>query len=247
MKQCNTDEELAYQDEHFRNLDEYRKKYILDEEISYFGCLTHHSGLRNKSKALKIYISQKDFIEAGAYIGAATLVYSKIYNARRVYSFDISAKTRKRYKRIMELNDMPKDKWRLIDMGLSNRKKSICIVDSGSMETSVNEFGDSNVSLVDLDSFVRDINEKLDIGFIVSDVEGAGLHALHGMYNTIRQYRPVLSLSIYHNPVEFFEIKPALESIVNDLNYKIIIEKLNCLMPQIMTPIVFAYPKELDD
>lgn len=67
------------------------------------------------------------------------------------------------------------------------------------------------------------------------------------MSETIKRDRPVLSLSIYHNPKEFFEIKPALERIVKTLNYKITIEK-HCPFPQATVEIVlFAYPKELDD
>lgn len=46
---------------------------------------------------------------------------------------------------------------------------------------------------------------------------------LHGAQNTIREQRPVLLISIYHNESDFFDIKPWLETL--NLGYKFKIHK----------------------
>ncbi len=244
LRRVNTDEEVAYQEEHFRSRKKYNREYILDQDAGFFA-FTTHSGLRNKSDGVRRHLAGRDVIEGGAYIGASTLVYCKTYSARRVYSFEISPETRKRYLQTMERNGMREDQWRLIPMGLSDGKRTVKICDNADMGTNVRDAGEVEVPLCDVDSFVREAGEEMNIGFIVSDVEGAGLDALKGMTDTIRKHRPVLSLGIYHNPIEFFEMKPCLETIVKDLNYTIRIEKLNSSIPHVMTPVLFAYPQEL--
>jgi len=49
--------------------------------------------------------------------------------------------------------------------------------------------------------------------------------ALIGAVETIKEFEPVLAISIYHNPEDFFLIKPWLEKICP--SYKFIIKKAN--------------------
>jgi len=100
----------------------YRKDYLLDEANRIVDTFMYHNGLRNKSEKLKEYISGKDFIDGGAYIGDSALLYIKKYNPRRVYSFEISAKTCIRYEAVMQMNRIPVDKYKLVPMGLSEKK-----------------------------------------------------------------------------------------------------------------------------
>ena len=99
--------------------------------------------------------------------------------------------------------------------------------------------------LVNLDSFALENN--LNIGFIKTDVESHGLECLRSMVKTIQRDCPVLCLSIYHNLKEFFEMKPLLDEITINMDYKITLEKYDpaALRPSDM--VLFAYPKELDD
>jgi FkbM family methyltransferase len=218
-------------------------------------CLTHrfaflsetffyNSGLVNKSEKLKNYIAGKDFIDGGAYIGDTALMYIKLYNPRKVYSFDISPKNIDRYAKTMKLNKISPDKYEILFLGLSDSQKTISIDDDGNGGTTSLSKGSVTVELKDLDTFAKD--NKLHVGFIKTDLEGGDFDALKGMTETIRRDRPVLALSIYHNPRDFFEMKPFLENVVSDLNYKITIEKHS---PEriLAETVVFAYPKELDD
>ena len=56
------------------------------------------------------------------------------------------------------------------------------------------------------------------------DIEGSELEAIKGARNTICKFRPILLISVYHLPKDFFEIKPLIESL--GLGYKFMFRKL---------------------
>ena len=56
------------------------------------------------------------------------------------------------------------------------------------------------------------------------DIEGNELEAIRGAEQVIRRDRPLLAISIYHRPVDFFRIKPLIESM--HLGYQFMIRKL---------------------
>ena len=55
-------------------------------------------------------------------------------------------------------------------------------------------------------------------GVIKTDLEGFEMHFLRGALDTIKKYRPIMVLSIYHSADDFFGIKPFIESL--DLGYR---------------------------
>ena len=74
------------------------------------------------------------------------------------------------------------------------------------------------------------------------DIEGFGLAGVRGMVETLKKYRPVLSLAIYHNPDEFFKIKPFIASL--NLNYRFAIRKFSHTHLMAETSLL-AWPAEL--
>jgi hypothetical protein len=144
----------------------------------------------------------------------------------------------------MEMNKISQDKYEALFLGLAEKKKTLFISDDGNFGTNIIKIKNGEkilVKLTDIDSFSKENNLK--IGFIKTDLEGADFGALKGMVETIKRDRPVLVLSIYHTLEDFFEMKPFLESIVADLNYKITIEKMcNSGFAEI---VIFACPMEL--
>ena len=226
------------------NLGQYRQDYILDEDIRCADVFLEHTGLAHANQAIKNYITGKDFIDGGAYIGDSALVYIKNYHPKKVWSFEISEKIAVRYRNVMLMNGIGEDKYELVQAGLSHEKQTVMFNDDGNMGTSLSKAGESKVDLVDLDSFAKE--RRLNVGFIKCDVEGAGVDALRGMRETIQRDRPVLMLAIYHGPIEFFETKPLLEEIVKDLDYKMMIKKYHPYPDMEIDIVLFAYPKELE-
>ena len=75
------------------------------------------------------------------------------------------------------------------------------------------------VAFSELEQFI-----ETPIGLIKLDIEGNELAAIHGAEQTIRRCRPLLCISIYHHPQDFFEIKPFIESL--KLRYRFMVRKL---------------------
>jgi len=241
-----TEEEKTFLKSYRENPSQYNGFY------SEFGFRTtdafvFHHGLKLSSNKIKEYIKNKDFIDGGAWIGDGVVMFNKFYNPNKIIAFELSPKNCESFMRAMNFNTVANDKYHLVPMGLSDKKEKIYIADGWGASTSVMIPGEfkTEVSLTDLDSYVNDY--KINPGFIKADLEGCGLKALIGMANTIKKFRPVLSLAIYHSPEEFFEIKPLLTEITKDKNYKITIDRYSVQTDVVIDITIFAYPAELDE
>ncbi len=95
-----------------------------------------------------------------------------------------------------------------------------------------------DVDIITIDDLVADKN--LQVGLIKMDVEGFEPHIVRGALNTIRTQRPVLAISIYHTPEEFYELKPFFESL--DLNYQFQIRR-NSLCAPLFDIVLICYPR----
>ena len=73
-----------------------------------------------------------------------------------------------------------------------------------------------------------------NIGLIKVDLEGAEQRFLKGAEKTIKAQKPLLLISIYHTPSDFFDIKPLIESwnlgyeftVFNPVDWGILIETM---------------------
>ena len=69
---------------------------------------------------------------------------------------------------------------------------------------------DSNkIDVVSLDSLIND-----KVTYLKMDIEGAEPEALKGCQNIIRQYKPKLAISVYHNKADIIEIPKYIKSLV---------------------------------
>jgi len=73
------------------------------------------------------------------------------------------------------------------------------------------------VTAVTIDQIVED-EKSLRVGLIKLDVEGAEASTIEGGLRVICRDRPILIISVYHTPRDFFGIRPHLESL--DLDYQ---------------------------
>jgi hypothetical protein len=82
--------------------------------------------------------------------------------------------------------------------------------------------GKDCIELTDIDSFINENN--LNLGVIKLDVEGMELWVIKEAIESIKKYKPVLLISIYYTPDDFFHIKPLIEDL--NLGYKFFVRKL---------------------
>ncbi|WP_288519311.1 FkbM family methyltransferase [uncultured Brachyspira sp.] len=180
-------------------------------------------------------VKNKNIIDAGAYIGDSAILFSD-YTDKNVYSFEPFLHHYNMILKTIELNK--KNNIIPINMALGNENKEISIysnsdtANSGlSVETKqsdINSF-ENKVKMVTLDSYVKENN--IEVELIKTDLEGFEQPFLKGAIETIKEQKPVLIISIYHNYSDFFEIKPMIENLNLGYKFRIIRNK----SPQLIT------------
>ena len=97
----------------------------------------------------------------------------------------------------------------------------------------------TEVDISTVDAVVKERN--LDVGLIKIDVEGFEPQVIQGALETIKSQKPVLVIAIYHQPEEFYELKPFLEKL--NLGYKFRMRR-SCFCSLLCELVLIAYPEE---
>jgi len=195
-------------------------------------------GLRFLDPEVLKKLEDGDFLDCGAFIGDSALTLLK-YKPKKIYSFEISKRFLGEYRKHMAVNKVPSTKAEAFHLGTSKEKKSITYNDINSAGNNISQPGSDKVDLTTIDSFVAD--HSLIPTLLKMDIEGEEINTIMGASQTIRKYQPIISAAIYHNPVQFFELKSLLQSW--ELNYEFIIRSLKPrVIPMEMT--LIAYPKQ---
>ncbi len=166
----------------------------------------------------------KDIIDVGAYIGDSAIVLSE-YTNNKIYSFEPTDESYNLLLKTIKLNNKLN---KIIPIKLAlgsniNEELNIYLQGSGSsinrllMEHPTTE----KIQSTTLDSFVEANN--IQVGLIKVDIEGFEQEFLKGAINTIKQQKPTLLISIYHNASDFFNIKTLIE----ELNLGYIFQVIN--------------------
>ena len=180
-------------------------------------------------------VKNKNIIDAGGFIGDSAIVFSD-YTDKNIYSFEPFLQNYNLMLKTIELNK--KNNIIPVNMALGNENKEISIysnsdtANSGlSIETKQSDINciENKVKMVTLDSYVKENN--IEVGLIKTDLEGFEQSFLKGAIETIKEQKPVLIISIYHNYSDFFEIKPMIEDLNLGYKFRIIRNK----SPQLIT------------
>ena len=180
-------------------------------------------------------VKNKNIIDAGGYIGDSAIVFSD-YTDKNVYSFEPFLQNYNLMLKTIELNK--KNNIIPVNIALGDENKEIGMdasVGAGSglsienaKESNINNIK-NKVKMMALDSYVKENN--IEVGLIKTDLEGFEQPFLKGAIETIKEQKPVLIISIYHNYSDFFEIKPMIENLNLGYKFRIIRNK----SPQLIT------------
>jgi FkbM family methyltransferase len=221
----------------------FPSKHIEESVFYYF------HGLRLLPEAVSKYIKDSDFIDIGAFIGDSAIAL-KSYNYKKIYSIEISRKSIEKYRVNMADCGINSDKYEIINVSIASNddEKPFKLADTGSSGLSLlrrkGKYDEIMVEQKSLDYIVDQY--KISPGFIKVDIEGNGLEFVRGATKTLTTFRPVLSIAIYHNPFEFFEVKPLLEKLLDE--YVFMVRKLTAGVKNNLCHsevVLIAYPKEI--
>jgi FkbM family methyltransferase len=216
----------------------------IEESVFYY-----YHGLSLLPNTIPEYIKDNDFIDAGAYIGDSAIAL-KEFQYRKIFSVEMSQKSIEKYKINLTVNNIGPDKFEIINVCIaaSDDKPDVRFPDTGSSGLSVlrkaGKYDDILVEQRSIDYIVDKHN--ITPRFIKVDIEGNALEFVKGAKETLKKFRPVLSIAIYHNPYEFFEVKPLLERLLDD--YVFLIRKLSTGIKYNLCHsevVLLGYPKEI--
>lgn len=186
-------------------------------------------------------VDGKAIIDGGGYVGDTAILFSNLFRHSPVLAFE---PVQKHFNMLSAMVS----KYRLtgqitpLMQGLSDTSGTaeISVADEQNFDAGANlAHNDGNVhrtasliETVSIDDLVA--ARKLTPGLIKLDVEGWESKVIQGAVNSIKTYKPLLVIAIYHSPIDFFELKPFLESL--DLGYRFMIRRSELCLP--MTDLV---------
>lgn len=141
-------------------------------------------------------------VDVGAYTGDSVLDFVNSYGENcynKIYCYEITAETVSLMKQ--NLSKFQNITYKNFAVGNENSKKYIKENDHSSSANLITDYGEKEIIQVSLDD---DINEKITM--IKMDIEGGEKEALRGCENHIKNEKPKLLISVYHNNTDLFEI-----------------------------------------
>ena len=156
--------------------------------------------------------ANKAILDVGAFVGDSAIILSPL-TTDKVYSFEATTENYNYMLKTIELNNLKNIV--PIKAAVGAEKSTIELRVEGSCTSSSPLMVKEpqyieTCEVIKIDDYVKE--HKLDVGLIKVDIEGAEQEFLKGAMQTIREQRPTLLISIYHNIDDFLDIKPLIES-----------------------------------
>lgn len=197
------------------------RTYLLPIDCFEPSVFYYSNGLNNLKN--KDYFKDKDIVDVGGFVGDSAIIFSN-YTSKKVYSFEASSLNYKLMQKTIALNKK-ENSIVGVNSGLGAKYEKVSIpLKSGDMGLTIskdlNKANSEVIELMPLDDYVEKHN--LNVGLIKVDIEGAEQEFLKGAEKTIKSQKPSLLISIYHNPSDFFNIKPLIESWNLGYKFKIV-------------------------
>lgn len=164
------------------------------------------------------------FIDAGGFIGDSVLILEEL-KPKNIITFEAIEEHCRLIQQTIEMNNLHNVVVECKALGEEEGEVVMQVAGSGT-----NAIGRNGIEYLDTVSVpVTTIDEYCDkngierVGLIKADIEGMESFMLKGGRKIIERDLPTLLISIYHNPHDFFEIKPMIESW--NLGYKMTVRK----------------------
>jgi FkbM family methyltransferase len=218
-----TEKELELQKTFMDTKDQNKFNELKHKPIFVESVYRFHNGLKFLPQEILNEIQNKDIIDGGGFLGESAFVFLE-YAPRSIHTFEPNNQN---YENMIENINYKQytDKIIPVKAGIADKTMEINASGTGMCFSicSTEQINFQTIKCISLDDYVNE--NMLEVGLIKLDIEGYELEAIKGATETIKKYKPIMLISIYHNPKDFFGIKPYLESL--NLGYKFMIRKLD--------------------
>lgn len=178
------------------------------------------NGLKWIPGEIKEKLSNGIFLDIGAYDGDSSIAFLENFHPQKIFAFEPEENN---FLKLKINSQITKNNIIIpIKSGISNYIGQARISNQRNGSKIIYDNQGEKIDITTIDKFCKNNNiEKVDL--IKMDIEGEETKALQGAKETILKNSPVLAISIYHNPDDFFFIKPWLENL--NPAYKFFIKK----------------------
>jgi len=235
---------LDFKEDYTNNYNEYKKTYsLLADDISkevfekvlnfkitfdynFMDGFTNNFDEQYFDKELISNIKNITFLDGGGYVGdTLPNIIKNFPDFNKIYLIEPNKLHINIAKR--DFGDVKNIEF--IQCGLSD-KKVINIDDTSSNNC------DHNYNAINTDTIDNIVKQKVD--FIKLDIEGAEQDAIQGAKNTIKKYKPILAICIYHKAEDWYKVPQQVLDINPD--YKVYIRHY---MEGIFETVMYFIPK----
>ena len=149
--------------------------------------------------------------DAGVFDGGTATVFSEM--GYKVYGFEMDRKNFELVKPLAEEKNFVVE-----NLSLGSYKHTMRYNALGRSSSSWNVDGSDITQVTTIDAYVREHNLP-SVDFIKLDTEGAELEILKGAKISIARYKPILAISAYHKPDDFWVLMNFIKSIRPDYEF----------------------------
>jgi len=152
----------------------------------------------------------ESFFDCGAYVGDTIAAFLKATGGayRRIWALEPDNANYQKLTQYIKGEKLSKIE--AISKGVYSNSGTMPFQEAGTMLSKLSEKAEHTIEVDTIDH----IAAGKKITFIKMDVEGAELLALMGAEQTIRKYKPILAISIYHKKNDLLDIPAYLKKIV---------------------------------
>jgi len=176
-------------------------------------------------------IKNISFVDGGAYVGdTIPNIIKNFPDFKKIYAVEPNSLHINIAKR--DFGDV--ENIEFINCGLGNKQVLVSSKDQESQNNC-----DHNYQATSIDTIDNIVKEKVD--FIKLDIEGAEQDAIDGAKETIKKYKPILAICIYHKAEDWYKIPQKVLSFESE--YKVY---LRHYMEGIFESVLYFIPQHLD-
>ncbi len=174
-------------------------------------------GTQNPYFLQEIFKLEKDmvFLDGGGYIGDTVELLFKTLKGPCKYAYSFEP-NRENYEKLVKKTERFRDCVRCINAGLDDHEGTahFIIDDAGSR---ICENGTEIIQVIDSGRFLNGLTENQPT-FIKLDIEGKEIPVIESIRDYIREEKPDLAISVYHEPEHLWRIPLLLHEINKDYN-----------------------------
>lgn len=216
--------------------------FLRQVNLEWSSSFTNSYGLYDMSAKVIKAVNGRAVLDVGGYIGDTLPLLRALFPQSQLLIFEPDEQNYEKLVKLMP-DEMAAGTILAFNQGLADKKGKMTLQQQSTGTESVATFLENakgvrttEVEISTVDEVVKE--RQLEVGLIKVDVEGFEPQVIQGALETIKSQRPVLVLAIYHQPEEFYELKPFLEGL--NLGYKFRLRR-SCFCNLLCELVLIAY------